>query len=324
MPLTNSQYESILRTYEEKQNKNQRLLIARKEEVFRRIPEFLSLHQSVAEISAAYGKLLLSEEGTTLTSFKEELHKITLQKENLLLQYGFPKDYLEPIYDCPLCKDTGYIDGAKCKCLKQQIISLLYEQSNIQNIIETENFSTLSYEYYEGESLVQFQKAVDFCKMMIKNFDTEYHNLLLFGTVGTGKSFLSGCVAKELIENGYSVIYFSATTLFDLLARESFRTNSKDTLYKTHEDLYNCDLMIIDDLGIELTNQFVSSQLFSLLNERHIRKKSTIISTNLTIDDIRERYSDRILSRLIIHYSSFKLSTKMDIRMQKKLMSNRK
>lgn len=324
MPLTNSQYESILRRYEEKQHKNQRLLSARKEEVFQTIPEFLSLHQSVAETSAAYGKLLLSDETASLEPLKEKLHKIALQKEELLLQYGFPKDYLEPIYDCPVCKDTGYVDGTKCKCLKQQIVSLLYEQSNIQNILEKENFSTLSYEFYEGESLVQFQKAVDFCKKMIENFDIEYNNLLLFGTVGTGKSFLSGCVAKEIIEKGHSVIYFSATTLFDLLARESFHTKSKDTLYKTHEDLYNCDLMIIDDLGIELTNQFVSSQLFSLLNERHIRRKSTIISTNLTIDDLRERYSDRVLSRLIIHYNSFKLSAKMDIRMQKKLMSNRK
>lgn len=323
MPLTNSQYESILRGYEEKQHKNHRLLEARKEEVYHKIPEYLALHQSVAEISAEYGRLLLSNEASSTETLKEQLHNITLQKEELLSRHGFPKNYLEPIYDCPLCKDTGHINGNKCKCFRQQMVSLLYEQSNIQETLAKENFSTLSYEYYEKEALTQFQKAVDICKNIVKNFDTDYENLLLFGTVGTGKSFLSGCIAKELIETGHSVIYFSAAGLFDILARYSFDTKSKESLYKTHEDLYNCDLMIIDDLGTELTNHFVSSQLFSLLNERHIRQKATVISTNLTLEEIRERYSDRVFSRLVSHYNVCKLSGK-DIRMQKKLMSNRK
>jgi len=323
MPLTNSQYESILRGYEEKQHRNHRLLTARREEVFQAIPEYLSLHQSVAELSAARGRLLLTDDTASIGTLKEQLQAIALQKEQLLIQHGFSKDYLEPIYSCPQCKDTGHIEGKKCKCFKQQMISLLYEQSNIRETLERENFSTLSYDYYEGESLVQFEKAVTICKNMVKDFDTDYVNLLLFGTVGTGKSFLSGCVAKELIETGHSVIYFSATALFETLARYSFDTKSKDSLYKTHEDLYNCDLVIIDDLGTELTNQFVASQLFSLLNERHIRQKATIISTNLTLEEIRERYSDRVFSRLVSHYNVCKLSGK-DIRMQKKLMSNRK
>ena len=141
--------------------------------------------------------------------------------------------------------------------------------------------------------------------------------------MGTGKSFLSCCVSKELLERGHSVLYFSAAALFETLSRNSFSYKSKEELYNICEDLYNCDLVIIDDLGTELTNNFVATQLFTLLNERHLRKKSTIISTNLSLEELRNRYSDRIFSRITSHYEVCKL-TGPDIRMQKKRMLNRK
>jgi DNA replication protein DnaC len=136
--------------------------------------------------------------------------------------------------------------------------------------------------------------------------------------VGTGKSFLSGCIAKELIENGHSVIYFSASGLFETLSQFSFDYKNKDELHGIYEDLYSCDLLIIDDLGTELTNNFVTSQLFSCLNERHMRRKSTIISTNLSLEELRNRYSDRIFSRITSNYNLCKLSGP-DIRIYKKL-----
>ena len=157
----------------------------------------------------------------------------------------------------------------------------------------------------------------------MKNFNSDYHNLFFYGTVGTGKSFLSGCVAKELIESGHSVIYFSATGLFDLLSKNSFDYKNREELRETYADLYQCDLLIIDDLGTELTNQFVTSQLFALLNERHMGKKATIISTNLSLEELRNRYSERIFSRITSHYEICKLSGQ-DIRMYKKRLMNRK
>lgn len=323
MAITNSQYQSILRTYEEKQRHIRRDLEKKTQEIFEKIPEYKELCNEVPKISAEYGRALLSDHAGTVAPLKQRLKEIASRKKELLQSHGYPLDYLEPAYECTLCKDTGFLDQQKCQCFQKQITSILYEQSNIRQTLERENFSTLSYDYYEGEALEQFSKAVEIARRMVDQFAHSYENLFLFGTVGTGKSFLSGCIAKEVIEAGFSVIYFSATGLFDTLSKYAFDTKSKESLYKTYEDLYNCDLMIIDDLGTELSNQFVNSQLFSLLNERHIRRKSTIISTNLSLEEVKERYSDKVLSRIVSNYNVCKLSGK-DIRIHRKIMSNRK
>ena len=244
----------------------------------------------------------------------------------MLVSAGYPADYLEPVYTCPDCKDTGYIEGdnglrKKCHCFHQQELDILYEQSHIRDMIASENFSNLSYEYYQGEDLTHFRKCVDVCHNFVQNFKQDYHNLFFYGTVGTGKSFLSGCIASELLQSGHSVIYFSASGLFDTLARYTFDTRVKEALSGFYEDIYNCDLLIIDDLGTEMTNTFVASQLFSCLNERHLRQKATIISTNLSLEELRDRYSDRVFSRITSHYDLCKL-TGPDIRMCKKRMQN--
>ena len=225
-------------------------------------------------------------------------------------------NFLDPVFCCPDCQDTGYIGREKCHCFRQAEISLLYEQSGIQDLLKQNNFSLLSYEYYRGEALALFQNAVKTCQSFIKNFNSDYHNLFFYGTVGTGKSFLSCCVAKELMDQGHSVIYFGATGLFDLLSNAAFHTKDREERQNAYSDLYRCDLLIIDDLGTELTNQFTSSQLFSLLNERHLGKKSTLISTNFTLAQLRDRYSDRIFSRITSNFEVCRLAGE-DIRMYK-------
>ena len=200
---------------------------------------------------------------------------------------------------------------------------MIYEQSHIKNLLKTENFSALSYEYYEGENLEKFTKAVQICQNFVKSFYLDYRNLFFYGTVGTGKSFLSCCVAKELMDQGNLVIYFSAARLFDALSKSTFDKDNNESLAGISDDICDCDLLIIDDLGTELTNSFVSSQLFSCLNNRHMRKKSTIITTNLSLGELRDRYSDRIFSRITSNYDVCKL-TGRDIRMQKKTLSSNK
>ena len=323
MSLTNAQYDQILHQYEMKQLHNRREAERKLAYVYDHIPGYRDLDDSVAALSVAQGKKLLSGDEDAMEDLRDILAELSGRKAQLLEDAGLPADYLEPVYECPDCKDTGYIDGQKCHCFKQAMITLLYEQSNIQEMLRTENFHSLSYEYYEGEDLSRFKNAVKTCQNFIKNFNSDYHNLFFYGTVGTGKSFLSGCVAKELIESGHSVIYFSATGLFDLLSKNSFDYKNKDELRDTYADLYQCDLLIIDDLGTELTNQFVTSQLFALLNERHMGKKATIISTNLSLEELRNRYSDRIFSRITSNYEICKLSGQ-DIRMYKKRLMNRK
>lgn len=323
MSLTNAQYDQILHQYEMKQLHNRREAERKLAYVYDHILGYRDLDDSVAALSVAQGKKLLSGDEDAMEDLRDILAELSGRKAQLLEDAGLPADYLEPVYECPDCKDTGYIDGQKCHCFKQAMITLLYEQSNIQEMLRTENFHSLSYEYYEGEDLSRFKNAVKTCQNFIKNFNSDYHNLFFYGTVGTGKSFLSGCVAKELIESGHSVIYFSATGLFDLLSKNSFDYKNRDELRDTYADLYQCDLLIIDDLGTELTNQFVTSQLFALLNERHMGKKATIISTNLSLEELRNRYSDRIFSRITSNYEICKLSGQ-DIRMYKKRLMNRK
>lgn len=318
MALTKAQYDSIIREYENRQTHNFHELSRRKEQIYNTIPQYKQLEEQVASASVARAKALIDGTDTGEGEYRALIASCNTRKKQLLKEHGYPDDYLTPGYTCMDCQDTGYIDGEKCHCFKQMEITLLYEQSNIQEMIAKENFSTLSYQYYEGEDLTRFQNAVNICKNFVTGFQNQYHNLFFYGSVGTGKSFLSGCIAKELLSQGYSVIYFSANGLFETLSRYAFDTKSKEGLYNFYKDLYNCDLVIIDDLGTEVTNNFVASQLFSLLNERHLRQKSTIISTNLNLEELRERYSERIFSRITSNYSICKLTGK-DIRLQRKL-----
>lgn len=318
MTLTNSQYDAIQREYNAIQLRNKRLLEKRREEVYSACPAYEEAARAVSTLSVSYGKRILSDEPGAEENYRKELRALSQQKADLLVANGFPADYLEPIFDCPDCEDTGYVNGNRCHCLEQRIIDILYEQSNLKELLQNENFSVLSYEYYEGEDLSNYKKAVESSLSFIKNFHCEYNNLLFYGMVGTGKSFLSKCIAKELLEQGYSVMYFSAIGLFNMLAQYSFDTNNKEMLYKTYEDLYNCDLVIVDDLGTELTNSFTNSQFFSFINERHLRKKSTIITTNLGVEDLKIRYSERILSRLASSFI-FRKITGPDIRLCKNI-----
>lgn len=308
MSLTNSQFDAIQREYNAIQAKNRRIMDERKEEVYSCCPAYAEAANAVSTISVEYGRRLLADEPGAAESYREALAEISAKKEQLLTSAGFPADYLEPLYDCPDCKDTGYVDSKRCHCFSRRIINLLYEQSNLQQILDAENFSVLSYEYYQGEDLANFKKAVESSLHFVKTFPSAYKNLLFYGTVGTGKTFLTKCIAREILNRGYSVIYFSATGLFNLLAQYSFDSNNKEMLYKTYEDLYNCDLVIIDDLGTELSNAFTNSQFFAFLNERHLRRKSVIISTNHNLEELKNRYSERIFSRLTSNFTFRKFS----------------
>jgi len=323
--LSNSQYEAIIKRYGKTRDSNRYVLEARREEIYSSVAGYRELADSVSTLSVACARRMLDGDEAALKDLHEKLAGIAARQKELLAAAGYPPDYLEPVYTCPDCRDTGYVSlpdaeglKEKCHCFRQQEISVLYEQSNIQNLIQKENFSTLSSKYYQGEHLQHFNAAVDFSRKFVQNFKQDYHNLFFYGTVGTGKSFLSGCIANELLKQGCSVIYFSASGLFDTLARYAFDAKLKEEQHDFCEDIYGCDLLIIDDLGTEVTNNFVSSQLFVCLNERNLRRKATIISTNVTLEEFRDRYSDRIFSRITSSFTLRKL-TGPDIRIYKKL-----
>ena len=324
MSISNAQYDEIMRTYEEKQNKSRHLLDQRTLEVYAKIPEYKALDSSVADISLEQGKRLIDGDVSALASLKDKLREISARKKELLKEAGFPEDYLEPVYSCSECKDTGYIGGSKCHCLKQAITRYLYAQSNIENVLKKENFSTLTYDCYDDTELPLMKNIIEGCRAYVRDFDTTYENLLFYGGVGVGKTFLTNCIANELLGSGHSVIYFTAFQLFDTLAKYAFRQQDvSEDISRVHEDIFDCDLLIIDDLGTEMTNQFVLGQLFLIINERDNRKRSTIISTNLSIEDISERYSERTFSRIYGKYRMIKPDIR-DLRIKLRRASGRK
>ncbi|MGC4018201.1 MAG: ATP-binding protein [Muricomes sp.] len=326
MALKASQYQSIMRSYEQKQFHNRDILKKHYEAVYEKLPEFKSLDESISILSIQYGKKLLNGDDRAIDSLKEKMAILRSAKQDLLRLGGFPADYLEPVYDCNDCRDTGYIDNQKCHCFKKQVIDLLYEQSNLKEILKQENFNTFSIEYYSnnyvdnktGRSSMQvIQDALHICHNFADTFGAEFHNLFLYGDVGVGKTFLSNCIAKELMDKEFSVLYFSASKFFSILAKNTFDKNDIDA-QNMYEYIFDCDLLIIDDLGTEFTNSFVASQFFTCINERLLSRKSTIISTNLSLDTLADLYTERSFSRITSNYTMVKLIGD-DIRIKKKL-----
>ena len=254
---------------------------------------------------------------------EERLTQLFEERAELLAEHGLSLSDLEPVYTCPDCRDTGYIGEEKCHCFLQAEIDLLYHQSHLKEILEKENFHTFSYSWYEGEDREIMRRCVMDARMFIENFDSSFQNLLLLGAVGTGKTFLSNCIAKELMDTCHSVVYLTAFQLFELLSRAAFGSEKQNRSYQqTYPYIFDCDLLIIDDLGTELPNSFTVPQFFLCINERILRKKSTLISSNLDMEALRNIYSERALSRIISCYTIRQLPGS-DIRIKKKLKPGR-
>lgn len=327
MGLSNSQYETIKRSFEQKQLRNHDLMIQHYKDVTDKLPHFRDLDNSIAELAVRTGHQLLNGDDDAVFSMKKELASLRAEKAQLLTSAGFPPDYLDSIYDCPNCEDTGYVGNEKCRCFKQAVIGLLYEQSNLTEILAYENFEHFSMDYYSSNFIDPKTKrssydimnnALNVCKDFVSRFNKNHDNLFLYGDTGVGKTFLSHCIAKELMDQAFSAIYFSAPGLFNLFAKSTFEKD-RDAA-NMYDYIYQCDLLIIDDLGTELTNAFVTSQFFACINERLLHKKSTIISTNLGLDSLRDIYSERTFSRITSNYTMLKLIGD-DIRIKKKLMN---
>lgn len=325
MALNNSQYDMIIRTYEQKQLHNRNVLDKRYENVYNQIPELKEINQSISLLSVKQARRLLEGDENALQDLKAQIQSLSKRKVELLVSAGFSKDYLEPVYECSDCKDTGYIGNQKCHCFQKAVIDLLYTQSNLKNILQKENFDTFSFSYYSDNhvdpktgrsSLATMKNAYLTAREFVDTFADDFRNLFLYGDTGVGKTFLSNCIAKELIDKSFSVIYFSAFELFDTLAKGKF--GKDEAASQMYEHIFDCDLLIIDDLGTELANSFTVSQLFLCLNERLLRRKSTIISTNLSLESLVSIYSERTFSRITSNYTILKL-TGDDIRIKKKL-----
>ena len=329
MALTNEQYDALMRQYNHKQARNNQIVAYRTDEVYSAIPALSKLDEEVSKISVSSITAIFngSDLQSAAAESRRKLSELKERRINLMESAGFPADYLEPPYDCPDCKDTGYVNGKRCHCFNQAAINLVYKQSNISNILSKENFdyfdlNVYDENYYEGNSDVSArataQIALERAQNFVQNFKAKGGNLMLLGQTGCGKTFLSNCIAKALLDEGISVIYFTASQLFKVFEDQTFKrhVNVEDL----HDQIFDCDLLIIDDLGTEFPNNFTITKLFQCLNERLLRNKSTVISTNLSLEEMRDTYSERITSRVFSYYDAIRLIGD-DIRIKKVMMN---
>lgn len=274
-------------------------------EVSERIPEFGEIDRQLAGIGLKVLSASASPDGGGgIEAVHAEYDALADRKRGLLEEYGYPADYCDIKYSCPKCSDTGYVDVNICECLRRELVRASLEASGLYSLVETQSFKTFSLDYYEKDDKIMMrQNAVrlwDFANSFVPEKSDSF---LFIGATGLGKTHLSSAVARVLIERGAYVVYESSITLFGDFEAKRFGGNSYNSETGDDIDRYtDCDLLIIDDLGCEVTNSFTLSCLYNIINTRLMRHKSTIINTNLSQSELRKRYSDRIISRILGEY----------------------
>ena len=330
MALTNSQFDDIMRSYSAKRLRNEREFRKKTDEAYKKFPRLSEIDAEIAALSVKKVKINLGMSAEDDFDPKEAFETLSLERQTLLKMAGFPDGKAEIQYDCPICRDTGFVSNEKCSCFKQAEARLLYSQSRLSDILNKENFDTFSLDWYSDMDINPSTglsaretalRAYNYSKNFVDTFSDKSSNICFYGKTGVGKTFLSHCIAKALIDKGVSVLYFTAFDFFNTLEENAFHQTAA-----TRENtrlIYECDLLIIDDLGANMNNSFISSQLFQCINERLITEKSTIISTNLSVSELRDAYSDRVVSRITSSYQRLFLFGD-DIRIKKKLSGGSK
>ena len=242
---------------------------ARIREAYAAIPRLSEIDSEIAALSLKKARILLSRRTGPDFDLSAAIGELSEERTALLLANGYSADFLDLHYDCPLCRDTGFADGRKCACFRRAETELLYEQSNLKEILLEDNFEHFSLQYYSDEAINESSGlsarqtaafALKCAREFVAGFSDSFTNLCFYGDTGVGKTFLSHCIAKELIEAGFSVLYLTAFEFFEQLEQHKF--SSSDESEEAYRHLFECDLLIIDDLGTELTNSFVSSSSF--------------------------------------------------------------
>ena len=280
---------------------------ARRESVFRRQPR---LRQIEEELGSTMSRIISSalrhgtDPGPAVDVLREENLRIQEEKRQLLDQMGLPQDCLEEKPACALCGDTGYRNGQVCRCLRQYYAREQQKELSRMLDLGSQSFDTFSLDWYPQEYDSSFGRSArenmetvyDICADYAHQFGKRPGNLLLFGAPGLGKTFLSAAIAREVSGNGWSVVYDTAGRIFQRFEAQKF-TREEDAGDDV-ERVLNCDLLILDDLGTEMTTAFVQSALYQIVNTRLMEKKSTILNTNLMPGEIARRYSPQLASRI--------------------------
>ena len=314
MNLREKYLQDALKELAERRQRNQRIVDQRYAQIARELPEIEGLRRHLAERAAAMVQETLNapEKKAEFTEELAALQRQTAEKTAALLQaHHLPADFMEPVYDCKDCKDTGFLPKQNaCICLKRAFIQRAYQQSNLLQTLERQNFSSFSFSVYDdavdpeyGISPQENMHTIfEACRRFATHFPADNRNLLLHGPSGLGKTFLCSCIAKKVMDKGYSVIYLSAPEFFGYFEKYHFHHSEDIVDYDFLESLYDCDLLILDDLGTEVISSVTQSDLFQTINRRINEQKRTVISTNFSISQLSQVYSERITSRILGEY----------------------
>lgn len=236
----------------------------------------------------------------------EILDKLKSKREAYILKNNINPDYLYPKYDCEICQDTGYKDKKMCKCYKSKLTQKLYEYSHISDEGKKCTFKNFKMDFYENKDiynlgitpLENIKEVLMACKKFCENFDKNKSGVYICGNAGVGKTYLSCCIANYLISQGHTVLYQNAFRLFSFLEDYKFLRVDRTENEEFYDYIYNCDMLIIDDLGTEFSTPFAKAAFFDIINMRADNKKSTVINSNLSLSELSNFYSPRVKSRI--------------------------
>lgn len=326
--MSNSTLNTLLKEYEKKKFNADMNFEKAKDEFYSLHPDLLEINNKLNSTALDISKSILNNDTENANKLKKEFDNLKLKKEQLLKQIEIPSSIKEPAYECKICKDTGYVTEEDktvlCNCIKQKMFDIEFNKSRITNL-EKENFENFDLSLYSDEinekkynAKISPKQNILNIKEIALNFvdnfdDPNEKNLLFLGNTGLGKTFLSNCIAKEILVQKKTVLYQTSPIMLDNIIDYRF---GKSDLKEVYDNVINVDLLIIDDLGVESLNAIKISELFNIINARLLNSKKTVISTNLNMNNLFDTYGERIFSRLASYYNVCRFFGE-DIRLRK-------
>lgn len=311
-------FSRVKAEYAGKYKKAQAEADARRIELYATLPEIQSLDLLLSRTGLDIMGAILTGGADTEKKIAEirEKNRLTQEKRGaILIANGYPADYTDVRYECMACGDSGYVGQKMCVCMRKALTMASFESSGLGALIGTQTFDNFSLNYYQGTDRDRAEAAQRHLRTFAEGFNKEtYRNYLLLGSTGLGKTHLSTAVTAEVIERGFDVFYVTAVGMLGDF--EGKRFGSEADKQKDLSRYYEADLLIVDDLGTEIVNQFTLSCLYDVINSRLNTHRSTMLNTNLSRKELEDKYNERITSRLFGEYYPL-LFTGSDIRRQK-------
>lgn len=304
MGFNRENYARIKEEYSGKYLRAQEAARLRRAEIHALLPEIAKIDAELSTSGIRVFEASLRGDGKMLDEIKEENLALNKKRGEILVSAGYPADYTEIKYECDKCGDTGVVDFRMCACMKEKLIMAALESSGMYSLIKSQTFENFDLSFYSGEALPRMKMIFDITKSYAESFDpASSGSIIMMGGTGLGKTHLSSAMGGVIIKKGNDVYYTGAVDMIADFENERFGYDRGNDKSAALDKYFSCDLLIIDDLGTELINQFSTSCLYNLLNSRLVRKKATIINTNFTRDDLRKKYQDRITSRIFGEYT---------------------